>query len=86
MNKTDLSWIPDSYKIDPKKILRYLHTALGFMRTSGKLLDAHGMSVFIERVEDRIRDDIYNQMMPQIPVIDFNQILEEENANGTQAG
>lgn len=43
------------------------------------MLDACAFSRFVDRFEETIRNDIYDQVMPQIPVIDFEAILAEEN-------
>ena len=42
-------------------------------------LDVRAFSRFVDRFEETIRNDIYDQVMPQIPVIDFEAILAEEN-------
>ena len=44
-----------------------------------KVLDVRAFSLFVDRFEEAIRNDIYDQVMPQIPVIDFEAILAEEN-------
>ena len=77
MNTSKVDWIPDDFALSAKAVMRMLYAIRDLMIQKNTYLNAHTFSHFVDKFEEEIRNEIDNAPS-QVPVIDFQQILEDE--------
>ena len=71
------AWIPDDHTISAKSVMRMLYTMRDFLMVNNKFITNQAFSHFVDRFEEEIRNELENAPS-QVPVIDFQKILEDE--------
>lgn len=77
MNASKVDWIPDDFTLSAKYVMRMLYAIRDLAIQRNRYLNAHSFSHFVDKFEEEIRNEIDNAPS-QVPVIDFQQILEDE--------
>lgn len=77
MSECKEAWIPDDFALSAKRVMRMLYTMRDYLFKSNKCITNQAFSHFVDKFEEEIRNELDN-VPSQVPVIDFQKILEDE--------